>query len=176
MFAIEGAQRYFGDKMTKHLPKRVLLTRAKEYDVKKPYLGTGFQDDLFRWMREGELRDLVVSIERPAYLGRAQFNQALRDPSWFTWDEDPTLAQLHEKFLRDLPEKDRQMVIARRPMVREQIRLFMKAQQEKAEADLAREVARVKAEGLNEGRDDLTDGEYLAAKRRADEMRAKGEW
>jgi hypothetical protein len=86
MFSIESAARYFGGKMTKHLPKRVLMARVKGYDVRKPYLGTGFQDDLFRWMREGELRDLVASIERPAYLGRVQFDQALREPSWFTWN------------------------------------------------------------------------------------------
>jgi hypothetical protein len=51
----------------------------------KGWSGLGEQT-LFSWMRDGELSGLVKNIERPGFMSKADFEQKLERPDWFTWN------------------------------------------------------------------------------------------
>ncbi len=44
-----------------------------------------FQRDLVRWMRRGCLRDLVLSIERPSWMPRREFERLIQRPTGRLW-------------------------------------------------------------------------------------------
>lgn len=85
-FAIDPKVRFFANGRTKPILKRILEAGSSYDNVDKVKGHSGFDNDLWRWMREGVLREMVQAIERPAYLDRADFERKLEVPDWFTWN------------------------------------------------------------------------------------------
>lgn len=86
VFAIDPRVRFYWGGRAKPIVKRMLETRSNYPDVDRPKGHSGFDHDLWGWMREGVLRDMVHAIERPAFMGRADFERKLEQPDWFTWN------------------------------------------------------------------------------------------
>ena len=42
--------------------------------------------NVFSWMRDGVLRDMVRSIERPPFMSAGDFEHKIAEPDWFTWN------------------------------------------------------------------------------------------
>jgi hypothetical protein len=42
--------------------------------------------NVFSWMRDGVLRDMVRSIERPPFMSASDFKHKITEPDWFTWN------------------------------------------------------------------------------------------
>jgi asparagine synthetase B (glutamine-hydrolysing) len=96
--AFDPRERYFFAGRTKPILKMALEQRTST-TMDKPKYGSGFGDDLPDWMREGVLRDMVQSIERPAFMERADFECKLEQPDWFTWNL-LTLDLFQKRFLK----------------------------------------------------------------------------
>ncbi|MBN1878172.1 MAG: hypothetical protein JXA33_28390 [Anaerolineae bacterium] len=62
--------------------------------VSKPKGTSVFNVDLYKWMRNGALRDLVLAIDRPSFLSQSDFDMLLempewdplKEPDWFLWN------------------------------------------------------------------------------------------
>jgi asparagine synthetase B (glutamine-hydrolysing) len=86
--------RYLNGRETKPLLKRILEQNSTSSVTKKPKGVSVFTEDLFDWMKKGFLRDLVHSIDRPAFVSKAEFDNLLDmpewspldDPNWFLWN------------------------------------------------------------------------------------------
>jgi len=86
VFAIDPRVRFYGHGRTKPIVKRILETGSDYPDVDRPKGHSGFDRDLWGWMREGVLREMVHAIERPAFMERTDFERKLEQPDWFTWN------------------------------------------------------------------------------------------
>ncbi|GAH17518.1 unnamed protein product, partial [marine sediment metagenome] len=49
-------------------------------------LGTVFTEDLYVWMKEGVLKDMVRAIERPGFISKKKFADLIDKPRPFLWD------------------------------------------------------------------------------------------
>lgn len=78
--------RYCIDKQTKWLPKQILARRHGRAFTERPKLSGGFDHELFDWMRNGVLRDMVQDMERPAWMSAADWQQQRARPGWLTWN------------------------------------------------------------------------------------------
>ncbi len=83
--AFEPNVRYYANGRAKWLPKQLVENRLQSQTTKWPKLAGGFDNELFQWMKDGVLRDMVLSIERPGYMSVADFEQKREKPDWFTW-------------------------------------------------------------------------------------------
>ncbi len=84
--SIPPQKRYYGNGRAKWIPKQMLEMRLPTQTTKWPKLYGGFDLELFQWMKDGVLRDLVQSITRPGFMSAAQFTQKLENPDWYTWN------------------------------------------------------------------------------------------
>jgi asparagine synthetase B (glutamine-hydrolysing) len=85
-FAFEPRIRYYAQGRTKWLPKQLLDNRLRSPTTGWPKLSGGFDHELFEWMKQGVLREVVNSIERPAFMSAADFDRKRDQPDWFTWN------------------------------------------------------------------------------------------
>jgi len=85
---------------TKPLLKLALQARTGLDFVSRPKRAGTFFTDLFAWMREGVLADMVRSIERPGYVDPKSFRQQIEAPDWTTWNL--LLMDLYAKHLRSI--------------------------------------------------------------------------
>jgi len=86
MFSISPRIRYYAGGRAKPIFKRILENQTGYLNVNKPKGHSGFVKTLFGWMREGPLREMVQSIERPSFMSKEDFKRKLDDPDWFTWN------------------------------------------------------------------------------------------
>jgi asparagine synthetase B (glutamine-hydrolysing) len=86
-YAFDPDIRYLKGRQVKPLLKGMLEQRALGSIAHRPKGPSVFNEDLYAWMRSGAMRDMVQSIERPAFLSRADFERLLTVPTWDAWDE-----------------------------------------------------------------------------------------
>ena len=84
-FRYDPRTRYVSGHRVKPLPSAALQSRIPTSVTRKPLGWSAIGADLWTWMREGEMRDLVQAIEHPSFLSGADFEHCLDHPAWFTW-------------------------------------------------------------------------------------------
>ncbi len=85
-FLFDPMHRYTAGNRIKPVLKSALEQRLPSIVTEKPKGWSGVGDDLWDWMRQGDLRDLVHAIERPPFLDRREFERKIEQPDWFTWN------------------------------------------------------------------------------------------
>jgi asparagine synthetase B (glutamine-hydrolysing) len=85
-FTIDPNQRFFFNDRVKPIPKQLLDKNNASSLLGKPKFGGGFREDLFKWMKQGRLSDLVRAIERPPFMEKDDFERKVEAPDWFTWN------------------------------------------------------------------------------------------
>lgn len=64
-----------------------LESQTTNFELDKPKGWSGYGiEELFVSMKVGELSEMVQEIERPGFVSRADFEQSLGQPDWFTWN------------------------------------------------------------------------------------------
>jgi len=87
VYSFEPIDRYTHDYRVKPLMRMALESQVPASVTRKPKgNSSAFEQAMVPWMKEGSLRPLVQDIERPAYISQTEFQKALDDPSWFTWN------------------------------------------------------------------------------------------
>jgi hypothetical protein len=86
-FAFEPGIRYRKGQQVKPLLKQILEQHSLSSIAHKPKGPSVFNDDLYDWMRNGSMRDMVRSIERPSFLSQSDFRKLLMVPDWDPLDE-----------------------------------------------------------------------------------------
>ena len=77
--------RYIKGIKYKHLLKKLLEQKTKNPVVHMRKGPSNLNDDLVAWMDTGSLHSLVVEIDRPNFLQKADFTRMLRKPDYFLW-------------------------------------------------------------------------------------------
>lgn len=93
-YAFDPSIRYVEGWQVKPLLRAILERRSLASFTQKPKGPSVFNDDLYRWMSDGPLRDMVHAIDRPAFLSKSDFETLLRvpdwnplgEPNWFLWN------------------------------------------------------------------------------------------
>ena len=85
-FRIKPDQRYYLHGQGKWIPTQTLRKRHPNFEFDKPKLSGGFDNELYQWMKNGVLRDLVESIDRPGYINQNEFKTIKAQPGWMTWN------------------------------------------------------------------------------------------
>ncbi len=78
--------RFFTNGQSKWLAKQLIEKRLGYQTTQLPKRDGGFSKELFEWMKDGVLRDMVHNMERPGYMSAADFRQIVEEPGWFTWN------------------------------------------------------------------------------------------
>lgn len=85
-FAINPKFRFLrGLTTTKPMLKKILTSSSFSVLATKKKGGSVFHQDLFRWMKQGPLQEIVHSIERPSFIDKSLFNEVLNNPGPFLW-------------------------------------------------------------------------------------------
>jgi len=84
--AVDPRVRFYDRGRTKPIVKRILEVHSDYPDVDRPKGHSGFDRDLWWWMKEGPLSEMVHAMERPAFMTRSDFERKLERPDWFTWN------------------------------------------------------------------------------------------
>jgi asparagine synthetase B (glutamine-hydrolysing) len=84
-FAFRPEIRYIKGWRTKPILKDILEQRDLHTIARKPKGSSNFTDDLYAWMHAGPLYEMVREIDRPAFLGKADFEQLVDRPDHFLW-------------------------------------------------------------------------------------------
>lgn len=84
--AFDPSVRFYTDGRTKWLPKMLVEQRIGYQVDQRPKTIGGFSPELFQWMKDGVLRDLVDNMERPGYVSVTDFDRLREQPDWFTWN------------------------------------------------------------------------------------------
>lgn len=71
---------------TKPLPKMALTRHSCAVLTQKGKGGTAFNQDLYAWMKQGVLQDMVRAVERPSFLSQSDFEQLIEYPDCFLWN------------------------------------------------------------------------------------------
>lgn len=71
---------------TKPLQKQILARRSLAELTRKRKGGTSFNRDLYAWMKQGQLRDMVQAIDLPAFVSRPDFDGMTQRPGPFLWN------------------------------------------------------------------------------------------
>lgn len=80
-------ERYVCNHRTKPVLKFALESQTSNFELDKPKGWSGYgMVELFESMKSGALSELVQDIERPGFITRADFEEKLRQPDWFTWN------------------------------------------------------------------------------------------
>ena len=86
-FAFDPRQRYTHGHRAKPVLKAALESRLPGSVTSQPKGWSGMGEaTLFKWMRDGELADLVQDIDRPGFMKRSEFEKKINQPDWFTWN------------------------------------------------------------------------------------------
>jgi asparagine synthetase B (glutamine-hydrolysing) len=86
-YAFDPKIRYLKGREVKPLLKRILEQRGLAGIAHRRKGPSVFNDDLYAWMRNGSLREMVEAMERPAFLSQADFEKLLAVPDWNPLDE-----------------------------------------------------------------------------------------
>lgn len=88
VFAFDPRIRYYANGRFKWLPKALIEKRLPSHHqlVQRPKRSGGFDIELRRWMKSGVLRDVVHAMRRPDYITAVDFQDAIENPDWFTWN------------------------------------------------------------------------------------------
>jgi asparagine synthetase B (glutamine-hydrolysing) len=89
--AFDPRIRYLEGKRTKPLIKNILLESSLDAITNKKKGGSGMNHyDLHRMMKEGALKELVRSIDRPSFMNKRDFDELMNSPegkyTGFLWD------------------------------------------------------------------------------------------
>lgn len=84
--AFDPRVRYYSHGRNKPILKRILEQNTAYEQVNKSKGHSGFDKDLRTWMKSGPLAAMVHSIEPPAFMERAIFENKIDNPDWFTWN------------------------------------------------------------------------------------------
>lgn len=84
-FAINPKIRFLKGLTTKPMLKRALSARSLSTLAAKRKGGSVFHRDLFMWMQQGPLQDMVQAIERPSFMDKSLFEEVLNKPGPFLW-------------------------------------------------------------------------------------------
>jgi asparagine synthetase B (glutamine-hydrolysing) len=88
VFSFDPMIRYCHKGHPKWLPKLLLEKKLPRHNKMARNLkrAGGFDKELRLWMKNSVLKDMVRAIQRPGYMTRAAYNQAVENPDWFTWN------------------------------------------------------------------------------------------
>lgn len=86
IFAFNPKIRFLNGITTKPLLKQLLARRSFSEIAYQKKRGTTFNDDLYAWMKNGPLTDMVQAITRPGFLSAADFSAMLNQPNDFLWN------------------------------------------------------------------------------------------
>lgn len=87
VFSFEPIDRYSHDHRVKPLMRMALESQVPASVTRKPKgNSSAFEQAVIPWMKAGSLRPLVQDIDRPGYISQADFQNALDEPDWFTWN------------------------------------------------------------------------------------------
>jgi hypothetical protein len=86
--------RYLKGWQIKPLLKGILEQKSLSNISAKPKGPSTFSEDLYDWMRDGTLREMVLAINRPGFLSKSEFEKLLTvsewdplgEPNWFLWN------------------------------------------------------------------------------------------
>jgi len=84
-FAFPPDARYIKGFRPKYLLKNILSQETHSTVSKSPKGFSIFENDLYSWMNSGPLRELVESIERPAFLSKSEYERQIKKPDYFLW-------------------------------------------------------------------------------------------
>jgi asparagine synthetase B (glutamine-hydrolysing) len=93
--AVDPDVRFLKGRVPKPLLRGLLIGTPYEAITRKRKGTSVFNEDVHAWMREGgPLRDMLLAVERPGFVSRADFEQLLTvptwseldDPNWFAWN------------------------------------------------------------------------------------------
>ena len=79
--------RFLQNRKVKPLMRNILQRTPLAGVINKPKGASVFSDDLYDWMKEGPLREMVLAIERPAFLSKPDFKKLLDVPDWNPLDQ-----------------------------------------------------------------------------------------
>ncbi|MBN1583308.1 MAG: hypothetical protein JXA89_21540 [Anaerolineae bacterium] len=85
--AFDPGIRFVQGRKVKPLLKAILERTPFSDITRRPKGASVFNKGLHDWMQSGPLRDMVLSIERPEFLSKADFNKLLQVPTWSPLDE-----------------------------------------------------------------------------------------
>lgn len=85
-FAIPPDRRYIKGLRPKYLLKEILQQKTGAAVSHKPKGFSIWETDLLSWMASGSLKPMVHEITRPGFLGRADFDNLLKHPTYFLWE------------------------------------------------------------------------------------------
>lgn len=86
-YSFAPLERYIYDYRTKPILKAALESQTSDFELDKPKGWSGYgMAELFGSMKDGELSEMVQAIERPGFITKADFEEKLRHPDWFTWN------------------------------------------------------------------------------------------
>jgi hypothetical protein len=77
--------RYIKGVKYKHLLRRMLAQKVNAPVAHKGKGVSTVNEDMVAWMKSGPLHLLVRSIERPAFIGKADFEQVVERSNYFLW-------------------------------------------------------------------------------------------
>lgn len=86
-YAFDPRIRYIQGQQVKPLLKKILEQKSLGHITQKPKGPSVFNYALHAWMRDGEMRDMVLSMERPGFLNQADFEMLQAVPTWSPQDE-----------------------------------------------------------------------------------------
>ena len=86
--------RYLKGWQIKPLLKGILEQKSLSSIGAKPKGPSTFSEDLYDWLRNGTLREMVLAIDRPGFLSKTDFEKLLiapewdplGEPNWFLWN------------------------------------------------------------------------------------------
>lgn len=92
--AFDPDVRFLNGREVKPLLKGILEQTPFSAIARKPKGTSVFNEDVHKWMRNGPLREMVLSIERPSFLSKSDFEKLLQvpvwspldSPNWFLWN------------------------------------------------------------------------------------------
>jgi len=86
-FSFRPLERYTYQNSPKPILRFALESRAPlEVIYKRKGQSSLMTENVFPWMREGSLRDMVNSIDRPQFLSVRDFERIINEPDWLTWN------------------------------------------------------------------------------------------
>jgi hypothetical protein len=83
--AFRPEMRYIQGLRTKPLLKDILEQHGLSAIARRPKGGSTFTNDLYAWMHSGPLREMVLDIERPDFMSKADFERLLKHPEHSLW-------------------------------------------------------------------------------------------
>lgn len=86
-YAFDPNIRYLKGQQVKPLLTKILEQHSLASIAHRPKGDSVFTDDLYAWMKDGLLRDMVEAMDRPSFLSEADFKKLLEVPDWDPLDE-----------------------------------------------------------------------------------------